>query len=70
MGKSVNITFKKHYPSDKEGTLYIRTIEGRVAKRKSLGIIVREKDWINFFNSKLKDSKLENGLKWRMKLIW
>ena len=52
MGKSVNITFKKHYTSDKEGTLYIRTIEGRVAKRKSLGIIVREKDWINFFNSK------------------
>ncbi len=52
MAKSVSITFLKQDSSDKEGTLYIRTTEDRLSKRKSLGIKIRESEWEKYFNQK------------------
>ena len=52
MGKSISIIFLKQESTDSEGILYIRTIEGRVPKRKSLGIKIKETDFKKFFNKK------------------
>src|ERR1035437_7639479 len=52
MAKSVTIAFLKQDSTDKEGSLYIRTTEDRLSKRKSLGVKIRESDWKKFFNHK------------------
>lgn len=59
MGKSVNIVLIKQKPLDKEGTLYIRTIEDRTPKKKSLGIKVKETDWEKYFNTKTQRFKAD-----------
>ena len=51
MGKSITITFIKQNSVDKEGTLYLRTIEDRKASKRSLGIKITETNWKKFFNS-------------------
>lgn len=53
MGKSVTITFIKQASGDKEGTLYLRTIQDRKASKRSLGIKITESNWKRFFNTKL-----------------
>lgn len=57
LAKSINIIFLKQDPSDKEGTLYIRTTENRISKRKSLGVKIKESEWIKYFNTKLQRFK-------------
>ena len=50
MSKSIKIIFIKQHPTDKEGTIQIRTIEDRKPKKKSLGIKVKETEFKKYFN--------------------
>jgi hypothetical protein len=50
MSKSIKIIFIKQQPTDKEGTIQIRTIEDRKPKKKSLGIKVKETEFKKYFN--------------------
>ena len=52
MGKSINIVFIKQKPSEREGILFIRTIEDRTPKKKSLGIKIKETDQNKYFTVK------------------
>lgn len=54
MSKSDNIVFIKQKPKDKSGTVYVRTIENRIIKKKSLGIKITESNWNNYFNPNIK----------------
>jgi integrase len=59
MSKTVAITFVKQDTTDKEGVLYIRTTEGRVSRRKSLGVKVKESEWNNYFHTKTQRFRLD-----------
>lgn len=50
MAKSIKVVFIKQFSEETSGTIYIRTIESRKAKKKSTGIKLQEKDWEKFFN--------------------
>ena len=52
MTKSINVVFLKQDSSDKVGTLYIRTIEDRIIRKKSLGIQLKESEFKKFFDPK------------------
>ena len=61
MSKSINIVFIKQSPSESQGTINVRTIEGREIRKKSLGIKIKEKDWNKFFNPKTKRFKKDKN---------
>lgn len=50
MALSIRIVFIKQNPQEDSGTVYIRTIENRKARKKSTGIKLLESDWIKYFN--------------------
>jgi integrase len=52
MAKSISVVFLKQVSSDKVGTLYIRTIEDRITRKKSLGIHLKESEFNKFFDPK------------------
>jgi len=57
MSKSTNIVFIKQNKTDKDGTIYIRSIENRITTKKSLKIKVKVKEWNDFFNPNTKRFK-------------
>jgi integrase len=50
MNKSIKVVFIKQKPSDVNGYVFIRTIEGKTQKKKSLNINILKKDWEAYFN--------------------
>jgi len=50
MTKSINVVFIRQNRRVNEGTVYIRTIENRVIKKKSLQIRIQKNHWESYFN--------------------
>jgi integrase len=50
MAKSITITFIKQSPREQYGTVYLRTIENRIIKKKSIGVKITQKQWNDYFN--------------------
>jgi len=50
MSISINIVFVKQSSEDEYGYVFVRTIENRIIKKKSLKIRVTEKHWNKYFN--------------------
>jgi integrase len=50
MSMSIKVVFIKQSPSDEFGYVFIRTIEGKIQKKKSLKIKIKKKDWDTYFN--------------------
>lgn len=60
MAKSIRVVFLKQNSSDKVGTLYIRTIEDRITRKKSLGIHLKESEFNKFFDHKKQLFRLDS----------
>jgi hypothetical protein len=63
MAKSVTLFLKKQHPTDKFGMMYIRTIEDRISKKKSLRIKLKESDYNKYFNPELQRFKNDQRFK-------
>lgn len=50
MGKSIKVVFIKQSPADTFGGLYIRTIENRISRKRSLKITIQERDFQRYFD--------------------
>ena len=53
MGKSIKVVFIKQNPDEDFGYVFLRTIEGKTTRKKSLKIKLSEFDWKKYFNPKI-----------------
>lgn len=50
MAKSINVVFIKQGKDQKDGSVYVRTIENSIVRKKSLKIKLTQTQWDNYFN--------------------